>query len=121
MENTNQKSILETISLDHQNDLKHFGELLKTKVITFEQYSEMYEKSQKNYNDLLEKIQNGLNELSREDMKLYYQTKEKIAAIQYKPRSFGDILCDTTNNIARGLEVLSATSNEPIQKSKFSE
>ena len=74
-----------------------------------------------NYNELLEKIQNGLNELSREDMKLYYQTKEKIAAIQYKPRTFGDILCDTTSNIARGLEVLSAASNEPIQKSKFSE
>jgi hypothetical protein len=116
MDNTNQ-TILETIGLHHQNDLKHFAELLKTKVITFEQYSELYEKSQKNYNELFEKIQNTL----REDMKLYYQTKEKIAAIQYKPRSFGDILCDTTNNIARGLEVLSATSNEPIQKSKFSE
>ena len=46
MENKNQ-TILETISSDHQNELKHFAELLKTKVITFEQYSELVEKSQK--------------------------------------------------------------------------
>ena len=116
MENKNQ-TILETISSDHQNELKHFAELLKTKVITFEQYSELVEKSQKNYNELFKEIQNTL----REDMKLFYQSNEKIAAIQYKPRSLGNIICDTTNNIARGLEVLSTASNEPIQKSKFSE
>ena len=89
MENVKQP-ILEAISLDHQNELKHFAELLKTKVIIFEQYSELVEKSQKHHNDLFEKIQNGLNELNREDMNLYYQTKEKIAATRYKPGSFGD-------------------------------
>ena len=120
MEKANQ-TILETISLDHQNDMKYLGELLKSKAITFEQYSELREKTQINYNNLLINIQSGLNELTCEDLKMYYQTKEKIAAIQYKPRSFGDILCDTTSNIARGLEVLSTANNESVQKSKFSE
>ena len=99
------KSILETISLDHQNDMKHFGELLKTKAIAFEQYSEMVEKSQKNYNEMINEILNTL----REDMKLFYQSNEKIAEMQ--PRSFGEILRDSKRDIAEGLEVLTSVSN----------
>lgn len=53
------QQILETISMDHQSDLFHFTELLKTKIITFEQYCELITKSQKSYNDLFEKIQIG--------------------------------------------------------------
>lgn len=83
-------TILEAISSDHQNELNHFDELLKTKAITFEQYSELVEKSQKRHNDLFKEIQNGLNELSREDMNQFYQTKEKIAATRYNLESFGD-------------------------------
>lgn len=91
-----EKTMLETISLDHQNTLKHFEELLKTKVITFEQYSELVDKSQKHCNELFREIQKTL----LEDMKLFYQSKEKIIS---------------------GLEPSFMSNNESFQKCKFSE
>lgn len=97
---------LKAINLDHENNVKTFKELLESKAISFEQFTQLINESQKRYDSLVDKLQDKRNLIDEKDMQLYYQTKEKIAAVQYRPRTFGEVLCDTTGNISRGLEAL---------------